>query len=147
MVEYSPLLLRSLSGQAQRRSVRGMLLGAKKGNRIEVHGFHGSGDQNLDTRYPAVGIYVVRARGEVFLTEADLAFLEQSGLPIALVIAGGRGGFFFWEPDRAGAGIDSRRSIQSIKSYQEFSTAGQATAREPRRIADILRRALFASIP
>lgn len=123
-----------------------MLLGAKNGNRIEVDGAHCAGDAGIDTRFAAVGTYAVRARGDVFLSEADLEFLEQSGLPIALVVAGNSGGFFFWEPDRAGAGMDASRSIQSIKSYQEFSIAGQAPGREPRRIADILRRALFASM-
>ena len=59
-----------------------------------------------------VGIFAVRNRGEVFLTEADLERFEKSDSEIALVIAGASAGFFVRQ--RNG-------SIQSIKSYQEVA--------------------------
>jgi hypothetical protein len=96
-----------------------------------------------------VGIYATRWRGEVFLTEEDLLRLETldaesgSSAGIALVIAGGQGGFFVRE-------LDS--SMQTIKSYQEVpirppseensgsakratpvNRAGQRTSTEPMR--------------
>jgi len=93
-IEYPPGFLQDLRRQAHRKNTRGILHGVQEGSRIEVHA------ARPDAGLRAVGIFVVRVRGEVFLTEADLEFLDASGAPIALVIAGGRGGFFVWETAR-----------------------------------------------
>src|SRR5262249_19999956 len=58
-----------------------------------------------------VGIFAVRRSGEVFLTEQDLQFFERSGLDVALVVAGQRGGFFLRDPNG---------SITAIRSREEF---------------------------
>jgi hypothetical protein len=64
-----------------------------------------------------VGIFVCRARGEVFLTDDDLADFEKHHGILALVIAGGQAGFFVREPDG---------SVQAIRSHEEFQVADAA---------------------
>jgi len=59
-----------------------------------------------------VGIYISRRRGEVFLTDSDIARFEQSGAAAALVVAGEKAGFFVRSSDG---------SLQSIRSFEEFS--------------------------
>ena len=66
----------------------------------------------------AGGHFICRARGEVFLTDDDLANLERHHGVLALVIAGGRAGFFVREPDG---------SVQAIRSHEEFRVADAAT--------------------
>jgi hypothetical protein len=65
-----------------------------------------------------VGIFVCRERGEVFLTDDDLANFESHKGILALVIAGGRAGFFVREPDG---------SVQAIRSHEEFRMADAAS--------------------
>jgi hypothetical protein len=65
-----------------------------------------------------VGTFVCRARGEVFLTDDDLASFESQHGVLALVIAGGRAGFFVREPDG---------SVQAIRSHEEFRVADAAS--------------------
>ena len=72
-----------------------------------------------------VGIFVCRARGEVFLTDDDLANFEKHQGVLALVVAGGRAGFFVREPDG---------SVQAIRSHEEFKVADAASRPVPRRI-------------
>jgi hypothetical protein len=70
-----------------------------------------------------IGIFSTRARGEIFLTEADLKHFELSEGTIALVVAGAKAGFFLYEPDG---------SIETIKSHAEFRiSAEQARHRPP----------------
>ena len=67
-----------------------------------------------------VGVFVARIRGEVFLTEGDLAYFkehENTDVQVALVVAGDRAGFFVREPDG---------SIQTVRSHEEFSVAPEA---------------------
>jgi hypothetical protein len=80
-----------------------------------------------------MGVFAVRSRGEVFLSENDLARLEGLGLryAIALVVAGDTGGFFVREPGEA---------MQTIRSYQEFPVP----ARRPRRANMVARWAPLA---
>jgi hypothetical protein len=59
-----------------------------------------------------VGIYVSHRRGEVFLTDSDIARFEESGAAAALVVAGEKAGFFVRSSDG---------SLQSIRSFEEFS--------------------------
>ena len=65
-----------------------------------------------------VGTFVCRERGEVFLTDDDLANFESHRGVLALVIAGGRAGFFVREPDG---------SVQAIRSHEEFRVADAAS--------------------
>ena len=64
-----------------------------------------------------LGIFVCRERGEVFLTDDDLARFEEHQGVIALVIAGSRAGFFVRE---------SNGSVQAIRSHEEFQVADVA---------------------
>lgn len=61
-----------------------------------------------------LGIFVCRERGEVFLTDDDLADFEKQNGVLALVIAGGRAGFFVREADG---------SVQAIRSHEEFKVS------------------------
>ena len=65
-----------------------------------------------------LGIFVCRERGEVFLTDDDLVSFENHQGVLALVIAGGRAGFFVREPDG---------SVQAIRSHEEFRMADAAS--------------------
>lgn len=65
-----------------------------------------------------LGTFVCRARGEVFLTDDDLANFENHQGLLALVVAGGRAGFFVREPDG---------SVQAIRSHEEFKVADAAS--------------------
>jgi hypothetical protein len=69
-----------------------------------------------------VGTFVCRARGEVFLTDDDLANFESHQGILALVVAGGRAGFFVREPDG---------SVQAIRSHEEFKVADAASRPAP----------------
>jgi len=61
-----------------------------------------------------LGTFVCRERGEVFLTDDDLADFEKQNGILALVIAGGRAGFFVREADG---------SVQAIRSHEEFKVS------------------------
>lgn len=65
-----------------------------------------------------VGFYILRKRGEVFLTEANTALLEHNHAAVGLVIAGGKAGFFV-------RGLDG--SLQTVSSFEEFSVSHAAT--------------------
>ena len=76
-----------------------------------------------------VGIFVCRTRGEVFLTDDDLANFEKHQGLLALVVAGGRAGFFVRQADG---------SVQAIRSHEEFRMADAASrpAAEPDAAAE-----------
>jgi hypothetical protein len=65
-----------------------------------------------------VGVFVSRIRGEVFLTETDLASFRQHRREVALVVAGDRAGFFVREADG---------SIQTVRSHEEFEVVPQCS--------------------
>jgi hypothetical protein len=71
-----------------------------------------------------VGTFVCRTRGEVFLTDDDLANFEKHQAVLALVVAGGQAGFFVREPDG---------SVQAIRSHEEFRVADAAPRAAPAR--------------
>lgn len=102
-IEYSPEILRAIQGS-------GPLFGVRQYNRLRIVA------AQIESGLDPVGMFIVRSRGEVFLTEADLERFEDLQVPgaVALVVAGGRAGFFVREPGGA---------IQSIQSYEEFSAA------------------------
>ena len=65
-----------------------------------------------------VGIFVCRERGEVFLTDDDLASFEEHQGVLALVVAGGQAGFFVRQADG---------SVQAVRSHEEFKVADAAS--------------------
>jgi hypothetical protein len=98
----------------------GTLYGVRQNQEIRILAARSASapsDPELAAMEP-VGIFVCRARGEVFLTDDDLAQFEQHGSPVALVMAGGRAGFFVREPDG---------TVQAVRSHEEFAVA-DATA-------------------
>lgn len=116
-IEYSRELLRLLVPRQDGEYSSGVLYGSRTAGTIRVISARPRADLE------PVGIFAARWCGEVFLTEPDILRLETlddsnnvnaevaSGGAIALVIAGGRGGFFVRRPDG---------SMQTIQSYQEF---------------------------
>ena len=81
----------------------GLLYGQKEGATIQI----GSSDAGANP----VGIYISRRRGEVFLTDSDIARFQESGTAVALVVAGEKAGFFVRSSDG---------SLQSVGSFEEF---------------------------
>jgi hypothetical protein len=117
-IEYSADVLREIRLESTNDEGSGVLLGTRSGDQVRVLAARRAVDEQ-DPRLAGLGqlgIFALRARGQVFLTESDLALLEEARLTdaIALVIAGSKGGFFVREPDG---------SMQTIKSYREFSLA------------------------
>lgn len=117
-IEYSAGLLREVRLESATGNGDGVLFGVRHGDQVRVVAARRAPDPK-DPRLAGldpVGIFAVRIRGEVFLTEPDLERFEknQDANAVALVLAGTKGGFFVRE---AGG------SIQTIKSYQEFSLA------------------------
>jgi hypothetical protein len=108
-IEYSMEVLREAA-----RHERGLLYGIRDGATVRLIAARrdqANRDDRL-ARLDLLGIYALRARGEIFMTELDLEHLERTGGSLALLVAGIQAGFFVYEPD----GV-----IQTIKSYQEFS--------------------------
>ena len=88
-----------------------------------------------------LGIFVCRERGEVFLTDDDLADFEKQNGVLALVIAGGRAGFFVREAGHVSEGVhladdprlelrlqcvfvrEADGSVQAIRSHEEFKVS------------------------
>src|SRR5436190_650171 len=86
----------------------GLLFGVRQWDEVRIL------SERSDAGQAPLGIFVCRARGEVFLTDDDLARFEKHQVVLALVVAGGRAGFFVREPDGR---------IQAIRSHEEFSVA------------------------
>ena len=93
----------------------GLLFGVRREDEVRV--LAARADEHPDGLTP-VGTFVCRERGEVFLTDEDLACFEKHQGVLALVVAGGRAGFFVREPDG---------SVQAIRSHEEFKVADAAT--------------------
>jgi hypothetical protein len=134
-IEFPPELLHDVrleGAQAERRlplrwiprfnrvvnQSSGLLFGVRHEDEVRVLEARGNRSVvDLDGLSP-VGIFVCRARGEVFLTDDDLAKFESHQGVLALVVAGGRAGFFVREPDG---------SVQAIRSHEEFRVADAAS--------------------
>jgi len=114
-VEFPADLIRSL-GIAE---TSGVLYGSRHGREIRVFTVEAPENEEQEK----VGVFVSRIRGEVFLTETDLAFFKQHQSEIALVVAGDRAGFFVREADG---------SIQTVRSHEEFSIARPQVAAVPK---------------
>src|SRR5258706_5089245 len=121
-IEYSSHLLREVLRESTSGEGSGVLFGVKHDNEVRV--VAALSLAGLE----AVGLFFVRARGEVFLTEANLAQFEEFGDGVALVTAGPRGGFFVREDDG---------SIQSVQSYQEFAVEHAARPKSRRLLSNI----------
>lgn len=130
-IEYSRELLRLLLPRQDGEYSSGVLYGARSAGAVRVISARPRADLE------PVGIFAARWCGEVFLTEPDIQRLEnmdqemESGSAaggIALVIAGGYGGFFVREPNG---------SMQTIQSYQEFPI--RAPSLQPNRAAKLRR--------
>jgi hypothetical protein len=118
-IEYAAALFRELRLEGATGELYG--LAAKTVVRVVTGAARAhSTDPRLAGLEP-VGIFAVRDRGEVFLTESDLERFEKSEARVALVIAGERAGFFVRERDG---------SLQSVRSHQEIQAPA---AVEPRR--------------
>jgi hypothetical protein len=110
-IEYTPDLPRDLARRDDEADDGGLLYGSRRGGMIRV--IEASSGVNPCGDLDVVGIFAARARGDVFLTEDDVARFEDLENPeaIALVVAANNAGFFVREPGGA---------MQTIKSYQEF---------------------------
>jgi len=108
-IEYSTDLLREVLTASGSGDARGLLFGMRNGKDVWILAANPLAGAAL------VGIFVARARGEVFLTESDLEFLETQQAHVALAVVGAKGGFFVREADG---------SLQSIQSFEEFPVCG-----------------------
>jgi hypothetical protein len=120
-IEYAASLLR----EARLEGPEGVLYGTGSKEVIRIAAAR-AGTSHDDARLAGlemVGIFAVRDRGEVFLTEDDLGRFEQAGCRAALIIAGENAGFFTRERDG---------SIQSIQSREEISCPAPPSSPKPR---------------
>ncbi|HEY7338850.1 MAG TPA: hypothetical protein VH639_28435 [Bryobacteraceae bacterium] len=106
-IEFPDDLLTRLEPDPARMETTGLLYGSRQGTNVYLT----LPGRDTDQPGEVVGIYVLRKRGEVFLTEANVALFERIDVPVALVIAGAKGGFFV--RDRDGA-------LQSVRSLEEI---------------------------
>jgi hypothetical protein len=123
-IEFPPDIIHDIRAQSIGQHDRGYLFGRREGHEVRISTAirtPQSGDPRTLGTEP-VGVYIVRARGEVFLTDADLAQVDRVPGGISLVIAGGRAGFFAREADG---------TMQAIRSHEEFLVATAATQAEP----------------
>ena len=106
-VEYADELLSLLQPDSARIETAGFLCGSRDASAIRLVSTSQKGP-------PAdvVGFYILRKRGEVFLTEANTALFGRSDVAVGLVIAGRKAGFFV-------RGFDG--SLQAVSSFEEFS--------------------------
>ena len=100
----------------------GLLFGLRHEDEVRVLAARGEESGATPEGLTPVGTFVCRARGEVFLTDDDLAHFEKHQGVLALVVAGGQAGFFVREPDG---------SVQAIRSHEEFKVADVATRLAP----------------
>lgn len=127
-VELQTEVLHEVRAQVQSAGERGFLLGQREGSIIQVTAAAAvlDSDPRL-AELDIVGVYVLRPRGEVFLTDDDLEHAESVPNGVALVVAGKRAGFFPRQSDG---------SIQAVRSHEEFTipeeTAEQAVRQSSR---------------
>ena len=96
----------------------GLLFGVRHDDEVRVLTARADQSDSTPGGLSPVGTFVCRERGEVFLTDDDLANFESHQGVLALVVAGGRAGFFVREPDG---------SVQAIRSHEEFKVADAAS--------------------
>lgn len=105
-IEVAENLLRELRPKPGTLETQGVLYGQRHQEEIRL--------LSAEPRpgLTALGIFVCRERGEVFLTESNLESIEQRQALLALVVAGNRAGFFVHAADG---------TIQTVRSHEEFS--------------------------
>jgi hypothetical protein len=135
----------ALYGSRRGREVRLTVCGPQTDEEKADEEKEKSGEEEEKSEQEKVGVFISRIRGEVFLTEGDLAFLDERRAGLALVVAGDRAGFFVRETDGA---------IQTVRSHEEFSVprAGKANPpataeRSPRRARISLRTVAKWALP
>jgi hypothetical protein len=104
----------------------GLLFGVRYQDEVRVLAVRGDEKDVAPEGLAPLGTFVCRARGEVFLTDDDLANFEKHRGVLALVVAGGQAGFFVRERDG---------SVQAIRSHEEFQVAAVTPQRAPVREA------------
>jgi hypothetical protein len=109
-VEFSSDLLIEVWGPEEAIEKTGDLFGLRNDREISVLATRPEHAEAPEK----VGIFVSRARGEVFLTESNLGLFQKEQAVVALVVAGDKAGFFVRELDG---------SIQSVRSHEEFSVS------------------------
>jgi hypothetical protein len=125
-IEFPADLLQEIGVEAPREDANGVLYGWRQGPDVRLLAARACSDgapvcppeQEQDPRLAsmdAIGIFVRRIRGDVFLRESDLELFDKRKAQVALVAAGDRAGFFVKEADG---------SFQTIRSYEEFSLDG-----------------------
>src|SRR5579862_1122551 len=117
-IEFAAGLLDELKPDQAAVEITGVLYGEQHGRYVRVESSIADSDQAVKP----VGIYVARPRGEVFLTESNLELFEQHGVPVALVIAGAKAGFFVRAADGA---------FESVRSYEEFAVVEEPNSPAP----------------
>ncbi|MBV8847898.1 MAG: hypothetical protein JO307_34220 [Bryobacterales bacterium] len=102
-IEYTGDFWKQFQRDPARIETFGLLYGRAENNTVRLANKE-SGEQH------PIGIYFLRSRGEVFLTESNINLFESYGASVALVISGAKAGFFV---------RDFNGSLQSVRSYQE----------------------------
>ena len=139
-IEFPSELMHDIRAQSVGEHDRGYLFGQAQGNEVRVSTAIRT-PQADDPRVigmEAVGVFITRARGEVFLTDADMEQLDRVKGGIAVVIAGGRAGFFAREADG---------TMQTVRSHEEFLVADVATQAEVRVRPGALPRGPHPALP
>jgi hypothetical protein len=122
-IEFSDEFLRQVQREGGGEK-RGILYGRRTGAEAKLLAARSLGHAR-DLRLLGlehVGMFAVRRKGEVFLTEHDLIFAERLNASVVLVVAGKRAGFFVREPDG---------SMQVVRSLQEFRVPESEIAKKP----------------
>jgi hypothetical protein len=129
-IEFPPDLLHEIRAERRTDHDRGYLFGRRVGNelRVLVAIQRPQADDPRVQSLEPLGMYVSRVRGEIFLTDDDLAMLDRIPSGIALVIAGGRAGFFTPEPNGA---------MQAVRSHEEFLLADAAPQRDASQLSSV----------
>lgn len=107
-ISYPEELFRDLKADPARIEVRGILQGGRDGSVVQLRAL----DASRNPAENAIGVYFLRTRGPVFLSDANIDYFENNRALVALVIAGGSAGFFL-------RGYDG--SLQTVRSFQEFT--------------------------
>jgi len=107
----------------------GRLYGRGENNTVRLAN-KGSGEE------APIGIYFLRNRGEIFLTESNINQFESCGASVALVVAGAKAGFFVRNSDG---------SLQSVRSYEEFQIPRLRQKRSKAALAAAI--VLVAAVP
>src|ERR1051325_3224033 len=101
-IEFGMELFREMRMEIGRPEGTGVLYGLRHREDVRVLAARRKADPQAPrlAGWELLGMYVLRERGHVFLTEADIEQFQAAQATLALVVAGDRGGFFV--PDSSG---------------------------------------------